>query len=143
MLLQLALGSAVISASVVVQVVFIVLAEKWLRRREVWLARPPQLLRATLGLAAVTLWLMLAHTIGVWLWALTFLAVGVFDALEPALYFSGVAFTTLGFGDVLVGENWRLLSGLAAANGLLIFGISTAFLVEALRAIREAQGGSQ
>ncbi|MEL6479223.1 MAG: ion channel [Pseudomonadota bacterium] len=141
MVAQLALGSVVIAGSVIVQVLFIAMAESWLRRREAWLARPPHLLRSTLGLAAVTLWLMLAHTVGVWLWAVTFLAVGVFEGLEPALYFSGVAFTTLGFGDVLVGREWRLLSGLAAANGLLIFGISTAFLVEALRAIRQAQGG--
>ncbi|MEM9736953.1 MAG: ion channel, partial [Pseudomonadota bacterium] len=52
-----------------------------------------------------------------------------------ALYFSVVAFTTLGFGDVLLPQEWRLLAGLSAANGLLIFGVSTAFLVEVFRRV--------
>ena len=40
----------------------------------------------------------------------------MFHALEPALYFSLVSFSTLGFGDIILDEKWRLLSGLTAAN---------------------------
>jgi len=88
------------------------------------------------------LWLMAAHSAGVWIWAATFLAIGAFDALDPALYFSVVAFTTLGFGDITLAAEWRLLSGMLAANGLLIFGLSTAFLVEFLSRLRQAQSAS-
>ena len=55
------------------------------------------------------------------------------------MYFSLVSFTTLGFGDVLFPPEWRLLSGMAAANGLLNFGLLTALLVEALRHVRLGQ----
>ena len=82
---------------------------------------------------------MLAHTIGVWVWAATFRILDIFHELEPALYFAIVAFTTLGFGDVLLPQEWRILSGLSAANGLLIFGVSTAFLVEFFSRLRRAQ----
>ena len=52
-----------------------------------------------------------------------------------------VAFTTLGFGDVILPQEWRLLGGLAAANGLMIFGFLTAMLVETLRHTRRRQRG--
>ncbi|MEM7507089.1 MAG: ion channel [Pseudomonadota bacterium] len=139
MLAQLLIGSVVISATILVEALFFVAAERALRRMTAWMLRPPQLLRAAILLVAVTLWLMTAHSIGVWFWAATFLHLDVFDALEPAVYFSVVAFTTLGFGDVLLDREWRILGGLAAANGLLIFGLSTAFLVEFLRQLRQAQ----
>ena len=90
----------------------------------------------------MTLWLMAAHSLGVWIWAATFLMLGTFSALEPALYFSVVSFTALGFGDVVLTPQWRLLSGMSAANGLLIFGLSTAFLVEFLSRLRKAQARS-
>ena len=64
------------------------------------------------------------------MWSGTYLALGVFDALEPAVCFSLVAYTTLGFGDVTLDEDWRILSGLTAANGFLVFGWSTAFQLE-------------
>ncbi|MEM9898581.1 MAG: ion channel, partial [Pseudomonadota bacterium] len=61
---------------------------------------------------------------------------GIFDRLDTSYYFSLVAYTTLGFGDIILPENWRILSGLIAANGFLIFGWSTAFQVEYLNNLR-------
>ena len=82
-------------------------------------------------------WLLLpAHC---WLWALVFLAIGAFPSLEPAIYFAIVAFTTLGLGDVVLDQQWRILSGFASANGLLLFGLYTAFLVEVMRRVRTEQ----
>ena len=54
----------------------------------------------------------------------------LFGTLEQALYFSITSFTTLGFGDVVLEPGWRLLAGMTATHGLLLFGLSTAFLVE-------------
>jgi len=67
------------------------------------------------------------------MWALAFWSIGAFEGLERALYFSMVSFTTLGFGDVTLPQNWRLLSGIIAANGLILFGLNTAFLIEILQ----------
>ncbi len=85
------------------------------------------------------LWVLGTVTVGVWLWAAALLWLDVFHTLEVSVYFSLVAFTTLGFGDVLLPLEWRLLSGMAAANGLLLMGLLTAMLVEVLRDLRLAQ----
>lgn len=77
--------------------------------------------------------ILFVHTVNVWIWALVFIVVGAFDKMEPALYFSIVSFTTVGFGDVNLSPDWRLLSGLTAANGFLTFGWSTAYMVELVR----------
>ena len=47
---------------------------------------------------------------------------------ESALYFSSVTYTTLGYGDIVLTDGWRLLCGLQAMNGTLLFGWSTALL---------------
>lgn len=49
--------------------------------------------------------------------------------LESALYFSMVTFTTVGYGDVVVTGNWRILAALESANGVVIFGWTTALIV--------------
>jgi hypothetical protein len=78
-------------------------------------------------------------TAGVWMWAFTLRALGVFITMEASVYFSLVAYTTLGFGDILLPQDWRLLAGMAAANGLLNMGLLTAMLVEILRHVRMGQ----
>ncbi len=78
-------------------------------------------------------------TVAAWVWAIAYRALGIFATFEESLYFSLVAFTTLGFGDLLLPDDWRLLGGLAAANGLILFGLLTAMLVEALRSTRSRQ----
>ena len=64
------------------------------------------------------------------------------EALEPALYFATVSLTTLGFGDVILSQDVRLLSAIVAANGLVMFGLSTAFLLEFVGQVREEKGSS-
>ena len=49
------------------------------------------------------------------------------------MYFSAITFTTVGFGDATLPEEWRQLSGVLGANGLILFSLSTAFLFEVLR----------
>jgi len=60
------------------------------------------------------------------LWAITYIQLGAIEVYEKALYFSIVTFTTLGYGDVTLTEHYRLLASLEAANGIIIFGWSTA-----------------
>lgn len=62
-------------------------------------------------------------------WASTYLYLGAIQGFEEALYFSIVSFTTLGYGDVLLADEFRLLGSLEAANGIIIFGWSTAIIM--------------
>jgi hypothetical protein len=51
------------------------------------------------------------------------------DSLESAAYFSAITFTTLGYGDITLStDQWRLLTGIEALNGVLLLGWSTALL---------------
>lgn len=139
MVIQLALGTVLMLLSILIAGASFWMMEVWLIRFRPWLTRAPHRPKLILVLCIAAVWIMVQMTAGVWLWALAMLGLGVFDAIEPAVYFSLVAFTTLGFGDVLLPVEWRLLGGLAAANGLLNIGLVTALLVEALRQVRLQQ----
>jgi hypothetical protein len=52
-------------------------------------------------------------------WAGAYLLMGTIDTIEMAFYFSTVTFTTLGYGDVVIDEQWRLMSAFEAANGII------------------------
>ena len=78
-------------------------------------------------------WLFLATLLEVWAWALLYLALNAVGSLEEAAYFSMETFSTLGFGDITLSKYWRLLSSFEAANGLLMFGWSTALVFAAVQ----------
>ena len=139
MLSTLLIGAGLVCATIVVMVSAIAVAMYAFSRLELWLRSYRLIPRLMMGISGVVLWLMLALTASVWLWAGAFRAFGLFDTFEESLYFSVVAFTTVGFGDVVLGENWRLLSGLLAANGLILFSLVTAFLLEFISILRGAK----
>ena len=124
------ISAALIAATVLVHGVFVAAGAAVFRagHKRVW--GPVRFLRDTILLVLMSLWLMLAHMIEIWMWAETFLVIGAFETMNDALYFAFVSYTTLGFGDVLLPQEWQLLAGAAAADGLLLFGLSAAFLVE-------------
>jgi voltage-gated potassium channel Kch len=62
------------------------------------------------------------------LWAGFYLMVDALPTLEDAIYFSLVTFTTLGYGDITLDESWRVLAAFEAANGIIMFGWTTAII---------------
>lgn len=62
------------------------------------------------------------------IWAVVFVACGEFPGFAPAFYHSLVNFTTLGYGDVVMSEEHRLLGALEALNGVLMLGLSSGVL---------------
>ncbi|MDT3683814.1 MAG: potassium channel family protein [Pseudorhodoplanes sp.] len=83
-------------------------------------------------MVAVIVSLMMAHTCEILLWSVVYKMI---DAVPPdvqIVYFAFVNYTTLGYGDVIPVERWRLLGPMTAMNGILLFGWSTAIIFEVL-----------
>lgn len=133
MITQLVIASSVVIATLLVQVVFIGAAMKTLTSIGPWFQTGLSGVKRIAALLALTLWLLAGLSVAVWCWAFVYLWLNVFGSLETSVYFSTVAFTTLGFGDITLGEDWRLASALMAANGLILFSLNTAFLIEVIR----------
>lgn len=139
MLHQIALGTGVMMVSILIGAVSALLMEIGFSRWHGWLVKEPHRPKMILAVLTASLWVVATTTAGVWLWALVYDLLGVFSTFEEALYFSIVSFTTLGFGDVILPHEWRILSGMTATNGFLNFGLMTALMVEAFRLIRSGQ----
>ena len=139
MLGEMFLGGAMIVVTTLVHGLFTVLGIECL---QIYLGHyhKKSLVRLTLILAVFVLWLFLATIIEVWIWAHLYLVLDALGSLEEALYFSTVTFTTLGFGDITLGKDWRLLSSFEAANGLLMFGWSTALVFVAVQWVYASRG---
>ncbi len=84
----------------------------------------------------VVLGIVAIHTVEIWQYAVAFLLVGALDELEVALYFSTVSFTTLGYGDVVLNQRWRIVGAIEGVNGLILIAWSTAFLFSVTTRLR-------
>jgi uncharacterized membrane protein len=87
-------------------------------------------------LLSVTLGIILLHTVEIWLYAGLYLYLGVFRTLEQSLYFSTVTYSSLGYGDVLLPPQWRLLGSIECPVGIILLGMSTAFIISVLTKFR-------
>jgi voltage-gated potassium channel Kch len=72
-------------------------------------------------------WIILIHLVEITVWAFFFLWKEAMPDLSSALYFSAVTYTTTGYGDLVLTEEWRLLGGVEALTGILMCGWSTGF----------------
>jgi hypothetical protein len=79
--------------------------------------------------------LLLLHLLEAAVWALFYLLVGGLPDFESAAYFSLTSYTTVGYGDVLLPEPWRLLGPIEAAVGVLMLGWSTGILVAVIAVV--------
>lgn len=139
MFIQIALGTMLMLLTILISGLAFWALEVFLMRSHPWLVREPHRPKLALVLSVTVVWVLGTVTAGVWIWALALRGLGIFVTMEASVYFSLVAFTTLGFGDILLPHQWRLLGGMAAANGLLSMGLLTAILVEVLRNVRFGQ----
>ena len=90
-------------------------------------------LQLTLLVGGLVASMFLVSVLDTVIWAYVYLGVGAIEQLETALYFSMVTFTTLGYGDVTLSPDWRLLASFEAANGIMMFGWTTALITFVLQ----------
>jgi carbon starvation protein CstA len=100
----------------------------------------PTALRYTVIIVTTGSVLCVGHFAEVLLWAYTYAAVGAAPPGTDLVYFAFGNYTTLGYGDVLPVDQWRLLAPMTALNGIMLIGWSTALIFAILRrAVPEAQ----
>jgi len=131
MVSNLTLGTLVISLNVVIHTVGLVVLARWMSWIVRWFRLHRHSLGKTIAMVTTVLGLFLVHTIEVWVWAFAYLAIGVVNGLEEAVYFSTVTFSTLGYGDITPAVGWRVFAALEAMNGFILIGWSIAYLIAA------------
>jgi hypothetical protein len=125
-LLPLAVSMATILSTIAIHGLALVAIAHFVRR-EVRLGRAgAQFGRDLAIVAGATLLALLAHLVEITIWALVYYACGEAKIFGGAFYHSAENYTTLGYGDVVMSDSWKLLGPLEAANGMLMFGVSTA-----------------
>lgn len=136
LLVQLALATATVAATVLVHLAglagLLFLLRMHRRRFTIQRALVDQgaiLLGAAFGLFAL-------HTIEIWGYAVLYRALGAFSTFEQSLYFSTATYSTVGYGDLTLPMDWRILDAVEGVNGLILLGWSTAFFVSVVSRIR-------
>jgi len=73
--------------------------------------------------------LLVLHGIEIWLYALVYRVIGAVETVREAVYFSTIAYASIGFSDAAMAPEWKLLGALEGINGALLLGWSVAFFV--------------
>jgi hypothetical protein len=90
--------------------------------------------------AGATLVALAAHLVAIATWAIVFSLWGEFSPLAEAVYHSALNYSTLG-DSAVISPSWRLLAPLEGANGMLMFGVSTAMLFALVQRLIQARLG--
>jgi len=143
---QLLVGGIVGLGNIAVHAIVMTLVVTVVRRVGSWERRNASLWLASVMVATVGV-LLMAHVAEVIVWSVTYLILDVAPSEADVLYFAFVNYTTLGYGDIVPVERWRLIGPITAMNGILLFGWSTAVIFEVLdvatQARRSAADGSR
>jgi voltage-gated potassium channel Kch len=124
MVSKLLIAWGVMAVCVMVHASGVIAAVRWLRRREAPLQSLWPWTRLFIALAG---WIVLLHFVEITAWAVIYASTNAMPGLQAALYFSAVTYTTTGYGDVVLPEEWRLVGAVEALTGILMCGWSTGF----------------
>ena len=87
--------------------------------------------RMSWAFATIAGWMILLHVTEIVAWAIVYHRGAAMPTLAAALYFSAVTYTTTGYGDLVLPEQWRLVGAIEALTGILMCGLSTGFFFAA------------
>jgi voltage-gated potassium channel Kch len=130
MIENLFLGTLVIAATIIIHTFGLIWTTEAMRTVVGWL-RTDHRRNRIIAMITTVFGVFATLTVEIWLWALLHLMLGVTSDFETALYFSAITFSTVGYGDIVPPEGWRLFTALEAISGFLLVGWSTAYLVAA------------
>jgi hypothetical protein len=93
---------------------------------------------SVIGSAALALTVL--HAIEASLWAIAYLLLGAMTDAGSATLYSAEAMTTYGHTDLTLAPHWRMMGALEALNGVILFGLTAAFLIAVLQAALRLSG---
>lgn len=128
MLRELASAFVISSICVVIHITGLVALAGWLLKRLPKLEQQFSSRRVTFLLILVFAMIISLHLTAASIWAAFYDLQGLFPDYETSLYFSLGTYTTIGYGDVVLPERWRLLGGIEGISGVLLCGLSTGFI---------------
>ncbi len=130
MLVSLILGCATVFISMSIQVAVVVMMIRYLIRIMASEERNTEGFRFdSYVISMILLMLFAGHLFQIAIWAVLFMFLGEFSDFLTAFYHSAVNFASLGYGDIVMSEKWRLLGALEASNGVLMFVLSAGTLL--------------
>jgi hypothetical protein len=140
MLTNLLLGFTTMALCLLLQSLLLLAAMRYYKNHWEDLNSPSML--ASLLVVNMVMVLLVGGNLGqIAIWALLFQFLGEFESFAQAYYHSAVNFATLGYGDIVMTERYRLLGPLESVNGVLMIGLSTAALLSAFQdAIKRTLG---
>ena len=135
MLNEILVAAMIVSACLLLHVATLLFMAEWLVQRRAYLERNGNRRRYAVLMILLFAGIMLLHLIETSMWAAFYYAQGLFKDFETSLYFSLTSFTTIGYGDVLLPQKWRLLGAIEGVSGVLLCGVSTAFIFAVITAM--------
>lgn len=132
---ELIVAFAVAAVCLVLHVACIVLVGEWLVMQRARRAETMGTVGYMTLLIIVFSVLTFLHMVETGIWAGLYYGRSLFQDFETALYFSITCYTTMGFGDVVLPRNWRMLGGIEGISGVLLCGLSTAFVFAIVNAL--------
>lgn len=132
MVLTLGIGSLMIMGNMIIQVLAVVVLVRMFTQRVDKMRHRRGFGFDVRVVSTVVLVLFAGHVLQFATWAMLFVWLDQFDDFATAFYHSTVNFTSLGYGDIVMTPEWRLLGGLEAANGVLMFGLSAGTLLSVM-----------
>jgi hypothetical protein len=132
---EIVIAAAIVTICLMVHVAGILLMAEWVLGKREYFERNTT--PRHFGVLVISLFagIMFLHLLQTGLWALFYYTQGLFSDLETSLYFSMVSFATIGYGDVLLPRHWRLLGVVEGLSGVILCGISTAFIFAVVNAM--------
>ena len=128
MLINLLFGLPTMALCLFTQSVLVIVALRYYSSHDRWV-NSPSFSSSLYVVSSVMLLLVVGNLAQVAIWALLFQLLGEFEHFDAAFYHSAVNFATLGYGDIVMSDQHKLLGPLQAINGVLMIGVSTAALM--------------
>jgi Ion channel len=129
---ELLLSTLMVLVTVAIHGVGLILLSKLLRTEayEENIRHVPSFsMRSLFFTQVLVLALFLLHGIEIWLYGFVYVLIGAIPDLATAVYFSTISYAAIGYTDVHIATEWRLVGAIEGINGLLLLGWSTAFFV--------------
>jgi len=135
MLSEALFAVAIVSLCLLLHVFGILVIGYWISSRREFFERRGNFAQYLVGLVIPSTVIMLLHLVETAVWAVFYYSRHLLPDFETSLYFSLITYATIGYGDVVLPLKWRVLGGIEGISGVLLCGLSAAFIFAIVNAM--------